>query len=290
MADCINYKIAKEFLTDNDWPVKLSEPRFDRCYCSTCYPSGLKDTYVVGGKTYVVPRGYTRIGVRIDEVYAEHLNIWKTWANCYHGTSIKSAKSIIEHRSLLLPGEQKMDGKDIAIRPGHIPGENFFFTTPAINYASLSTYATSYDFKSPIDKKDYYITVVLQCKQKPDSFTVQRETVGAARKRICPFIKNEEIEWKSKQRSSIIPYGILLRVERVKSRFETMTRRSSVLSTMKYADAELKYRDMEWQSVECPHCYHLNDWINPKDNQVKIRTYFHRVTVSNQLYIFRVSS
>lgn len=266
---CQKFKIATEFLQEHEWPTLLSDSRFNRCYCNTCYPSEAPDTFDVGGQTYLVPRGYTRIGVRIEEAYAKHLNIWEKWLNCYHGTSIKSAKSIIEHRQLLLPGEETMDGKKISIREGHIPKEIFFFTTPSIHYASHNAYASSYEFKSPSDEEYYNIKVVLQCKQKPDSFVVQPETVGQGKKRICPVFGNHEMEWKSKSRSAIIPYGMLLLVEHADSRLDAMTRRGTNWGAQEFAasmDCETEC-EMEWEQVECPHCYQLKDWINPKYNQ-----------------------
>lgn len=218
LAKCKRYRIATEFLEKQDWPKKLTDRRFDRCYCESCYPSNFKDTYVVGGSTYVVPRGHTRIGVRVDEAQANQDQIWDTWANCYHGTSSTNAKSIIEHRSPLMPGDKTREGNVISIRTGHIPKQNFFFTTPSINYASC--YATCHDYKSPSDRQSYKITVVLQCKQRPGSFFVQPETVGARDKgiRLCPFIENSVMEWKCDQRASNIVYGVLLHVHPVDGR------------------------------------------------------------------------
>lgn len=192
MTECRNIEIGKEFLAKSDWPMALTDSKFDRCYCEKCYKIGYKNTYTVGGGTYVIPRDYTRFGLRIDEVYAQHLNIWKNWLNCFHGTSVYAAKSIVEHRMLLLPGEQTMTGENISIRPGHIAKQPYFFTTPTVKYAELPTYASCYEFQSSTDRKFYNITVVLQCKQKPNSFVIQSETVRAGTKRICPHINNTE--------------------------------------------------------------------------------------------------
>ncbi len=264
MAECKKFKIANEFLKKHEWPIKLTDARYNRCFCKVCYTADMRDTYIVGGKTYVVPRGYTRIGLRIDEAFADHHNVWSDWMNCFHGTSVTSAKSIVEHRMLLLPGEETMGGKEIAIRKGHIPGEVFFFTTPTVKYASLPVYASRYEFLSPSDKNYYNITVVLQCKQKPDSFVVQRETVGAGSKQICSFIKNDSVEWKSKQRASIIPYGMLLQIERAGSRLEAISRRGTRMDVGRSAP---KSCEIEWDQAECPHCFKPTDWLNPKYNQ-----------------------
>lgn len=215
ISECERLRIGREFLKSQDWPEALKNAKHDRCYCDQCYPTSPKDTFDVGGKTYVIPRGWTRFGVYIDEPFTRHHNVWKTWVNCYHGTSIDCAKSIVEHRQLLLPRDKTMEGEQLQIREGHIPGEYFFFTTPTIRYAALDCYAYEYDFKSPRNNKVYKIRVALQCKQKPDSFIIQPETVGARRRKetICPHIPNEEIEWKTQHRASIMPYGLMLRLE-----------------------------------------------------------------------------
>lgn len=191
MAERRNFKIGREFLKKYKWPTNLCNPNYDRRFCNKCYSADYQNTYSAGGKIYVVPRGWTRFGVQMDEAIANHLNIWEDWAHCFHGTSIQSAISIIEHRQMLLPGEAKLDGKAISIRPGHIPGQNFYFTTPTIKYAAHGAYASKYTITS--GKRQYNIKVVLQCKQQPDSITVQGETVGAT-KRICDFIPNDQVE------------------------------------------------------------------------------------------------
>ncbi|CAF2419142.1 unnamed protein product [Rotaria sp. Silwood2] len=109
MTKCENLRIGEEFLISQNWPVALHNTLFDRCYCAQCYPPTNPDTNLVGGYTYVIPREWTRFGIYVDEPFATHHNVWKTWANCYHGTSIENAKSIVEHRQLLLPCDTTLD-------------------------------------------------------------------------------------------------------------------------------------------------------------------------------------
>lgn len=215
MSECEKFHVGREFLAGRNWPTLLSKPTFDRCYCDRCYLKSCKDTFIVGGYTYVIPRGWTRLGIYVDEPFAAHHEVWKTWANCYHGTSIENAKSIVEHRQLLLPRDVTMDGEKLQIREGHIPGEYYYFTTPTIKYAALDCYAHTYDFQSSKDGKFYKIKVALQCKQKPGSFIVQPETVGARQRcqTICPKISNDQMEWKTQHRGAIMPYGLLLLIE-----------------------------------------------------------------------------
>ncbi|CAF1016318.1 unnamed protein product [Adineta ricciae] len=215
MSECAHLRIGKEFLASVSWPSSFRRKDHDRCYCHRCYPANLADTLTVAGYTYVIPRGWTRFAVAVDESFFNHHNVWDTWLNCYHGTSIDSAKSCVEHRQLLLPDDVTMHGKKIGIREDHIPEERFVFTTPSISYAALDCYAYTHSFRSPYDLKLYSIKVVLQCKQKADSIIVQPETVCATKqgRRLCPHIPNEELEWKTKHRSSVMIYGLLLEIK-----------------------------------------------------------------------------
>ena len=57
--------------------------------------------------------------------------------------------------------------------------------------------------------------MVLQCRQKPGSFDIQKETMRFSQKwpqhTICPHTPSAQIEWKSKIRTGAMPYGLLLR-------------------------------------------------------------------------------
>jgi neuralized-like protein 4 len=53
--------------------------------------------------------------------------------------------------------------------------------------------------------------VALQVLIKPDSYKVGPETVGA-KSQIDPRFSNDEMEWSTKQRGSVIVYGLLVRV------------------------------------------------------------------------------
>ncbi|UJR24317.1 hypothetical protein I4U23_027284 [Adineta vaga] len=213
---CEKFRVGREFLESVLWPFAMRKPDHDRCYCNQCYPATLSNTLTVAGYTNVIPRGWTRFAVSVDEAFFNHHDVWKKWLNCYHGTSIESAKSCVEHRQLLLPSDVTMHGKKLAIRDGHIPGEIFVFTTPSISYAALECYAHTYNFISPHNSKLYTIKVALQCKQKADSIIVQPETVGASQKeiKICPFISNDKLEWKTQNRSTVMIYGLMLEIKK----------------------------------------------------------------------------
>ncbi|CAF1130688.1 unnamed protein product [Adineta steineri] len=215
MAECEHLRVGREFLESVSWPFAFRQEAHDRCYCERCYPPHLRDTMDVANYTYVIPRGWTRFAISVDEGFFNHHDVWDKWLNCYHGTSIENAKSCVEHRHLLLPNDTTMHGKKLEIREGHIKGEHYVFTTPSITYAALDYYAHTYHFQSPYNSQIYTIKVVLQCKQKPDSIIVQPETVDARRQgiKICRYIPNDKLEWKTQHRSTVTIYGLLLEVK-----------------------------------------------------------------------------
>ncbi len=266
MTHCENLRIGQEFLVSKKWPVALRKTTHDRCYCNRCYPSSSQDTYSVGGYTYVIPRGWTRFGVHVDEPFAKHHNVWTEWANCYHGTSIENAKSIVEHRQLLLPRDMTLDGKKLQIREGHIPGEYYFFTTPTIKYAALDCYAHTYDFVSARNSKHYKIKVALQCKQKPDSFTIQPETVGARRRNqtICSHVSNDRMEWKTQNRSAIMPYGLMLHI--MNGNDDDDDNGNNDDNDSKDDNDNEGDKTTSSQELNCPHCSRSNTW---KDGSYK---------------------
>ncbi|CAF1588525.1 unnamed protein product, partial [Didymodactylos carnosus] len=211
---CSYSLLCEQFIDSLKWEQELFNKDYNKCYCNKCYLDTWLRTYTVGELKCVLPRGWMRFGVRIDETFVRIHDIWKNWANTYHGTSVTAAKSILVHRQFLLPGDTLLDGRKLEIHREHIPGMNHFYTSPTIKYSSLSTYCPKIQFTSANGEK-YDVRVVLQCKQKPGTFKIQRETVGYGTTPICEYISNEEIEWYSESRASIIVFGVLVHIEKI---------------------------------------------------------------------------
>jgi hypothetical protein len=123
-----------------------------------------------------------------------------------------AALSILSHHLFYLPGDKLMDGTVLGIRDGHIPGKKHIYTSPSIAYSSLPAYSPRYAFHSTMTGKGYHVQLVLQCRQNPGTFHVQAETVGSGKQRICPYIPNNVIEHYTEIRSSIVAYGLLIRI------------------------------------------------------------------------------
>ena len=62
-------------------------------------------------------------------------------------------------------------------------------------------------------KKNFEAQIVLQCRQMPNTFKVQHETIGLGKKQIFPFISNEEMEYFTDRRATLVAYGLLMRVK-----------------------------------------------------------------------------
>lgn len=211
---CDYFKLCLEFLLTLDCTKALFNRQHNRCYCQHCYPTSRRDSYVEGGMKYVIPRGWVRFGLYVDKAQEQAEQIWKNWAVSYHGTNPEAAKSIIEHHQFLVPGDQSITGRVIKIEDGHIPGKFHIYTSPTIAYSGNDIYSRSTAFRSRVTGKSYHAKVVLQCRQKPGTFTIQPETIGATdrNRRICPIIPNDEVEYFTEARASVIPCGFLIRI------------------------------------------------------------------------------
>ncbi|CAF3834497.1 unnamed protein product [Rotaria sp. Silwood1] len=207
--ECPTFKLCREFVLSLKWPKSLFATQHDRCYCSICYLSNQPDVLIAGSANYVVPREWAAFGLSVDPTLADCHDIWRTWIVTYHGTSTLATESILKQRQFLIPGDTLIDGTRLAVRPGHIPGMEYVYTSPSIQYASLDMYSVRYNFRASSGQQ-YQAKIVLQCRQKPGTFKIQRETIGQGTRRICKFISNEQIEYLTNYRSSVVPYRLLV--------------------------------------------------------------------------------
>ena len=49
----------------------------------------------------------------------------------------------------------------------------------------------------------------------PDTFTIQNETLNNSHLDFCDVIPNEQIEWKTNQRGTVIFDGLCIRLKRI---------------------------------------------------------------------------
>ena len=112
-------------------------------------------------------------------------------------------------------GDKRSDGVQLQIHPGHIKDKYEIYTSPTIAYSSLPCYCPKQSFQSKITNERYNARIVLQCRQKPGTYQVQGETVGAEEERICPIIPNNQVEILTTIRAAVVPYGILIHLAKV---------------------------------------------------------------------------
>jgi hypothetical protein len=195
--------LAREALNTFNLKPFYFNCKWDKCYCENHFSKSMSKKEYSGNHTYVVPQGCAMFGLSIDPVLEQQYpDIWK-WPISYHGFSSGALSSILSHRQLLLPGDVLEDGTLLKVRPGHIPGQEFIYTSPSWRYSLLPVYAT------PFKMGTWKVQFVFKCAQKPDSFQIQGETVGATG-RICPEIPNDKLEWFSNRRGTIIPFALLV--------------------------------------------------------------------------------
>lgn len=232
---CGAWAAAKVFLSTLELDEAFLDPRYNRCYCKQCYPENLADTVANEGLTaYVVPRGWVGFGLKLPPRAAK-LDIFNRWCASFHGVdNTLILRSILDCGQLMKAGDRLLNGT--ILRSGKCAGRQdaVFYTSPTIGYAGLKFYARPQPFTDPQDPEDdgLAVSMVLQCRQKPDSFDMQGETMGFEAhsslahfggrvgpwpghlSTICPHVNLETIEWMSQTNVAAIPYRLLVRVFR----------------------------------------------------------------------------
>jgi len=161
-----------------------------------------------GDPRYEIPVGWCHMKLR-------HLSTEPTvdnsWDYGYHGTQARFVLSIIRNR-LVIPGTRTADGLLVSIQPGHIPDQNYIFTSPSIHYASHYVYAWPTEWTH--GGRKYYVRVVFQIKQKSGTYRISRNTLSSScwdpSVSFDNYFKNEEVEWVTENPHGIAMEGLLL--------------------------------------------------------------------------------
>ncbi|OMJ87808.1 hypothetical protein SteCoe_10369 [Stentor coeruleus] len=203
---CFNY------LRTLDLGLENFDNQGNRCYCKICFPDIWINSQVIGNETYIIPRGWMRFGIKTPFMFTNVNHIWRSWPNAFHGTNPTAIRSILQDKTLLTPDDFTSEGKRVGvkIRPDQ---RGTYYVSPHICYASHSWY-------SNIQKLDHrngkprYAQLVFAVKIRPGCYKKKEETEGGAKKLFDDYsiIKENEIEWYSKTRGSVLLYGLLIRV------------------------------------------------------------------------------
>jgi hypothetical protein len=150
--------------------IPFRDPKFDRCFCETCYPEGDSrcPDYMPGAKgeaekSYLVPRGWVGIGIAIPDTIK-----WREWDTVYHGCPGQLAADILAHRHIGIPGDRLADGKLLRASNSADRDDLQFCTSRTVNYSSLQLYSPPTVWETDDDDEigARATQVVLQCKQK----------------------------------------------------------------------------------------------------------------------------
>lgn len=206
--------------------LKLSDiffdPRYDRCFCTECHASRGDKLYYTRGKPpkdYGIPIGWCRFGLKVHH-RALALDVFNKWHVAFHGTRVESVSAILECGDLLIPGDVALGGRKLSEEEGHFNDNRKpsgfdtkqIFVSPSVRYSGHNCYAKTKSFSDPLTTKKLNAKAVLQLCINPDSYQVGPQTI-AATSEIDPKFSNQEIEWSTKERGSIILYGLLVKLD-----------------------------------------------------------------------------
>ncbi|KAI0232663.1 SPRY domain-containing SOCS box protein 2 [Lamellibrachia satsuma] len=203
----------QEDLVNRDW---------NTCYCSVCHAKKEDNNYYSRGhppKSYGIPIGWCRIGLHTPARAMAH-KYFETWHRAFHGTKAEYVAAILKVGDLLVPGDVALGGKKIGERPGHFDDKSKpdgfdtkqIFVSPSIRYAGHNAYATPARYEDKESKKTYNSRVALQVLISPNCYQVGAQTTGATQL-IDPNFSNQELEWSTVERGSVIVYGLLIRLD-----------------------------------------------------------------------------
>ena len=227
-------------------PKSAFDPHWDKCYCKKCHEGG-KQVQFAGTppRKHGVPVGWTRIGLKVDESFVEMNDVWKDWHAAFHGTNAAGMIQILKSgKRLLKAGDIVLGGRKLAIPEGHIQNtfkrtnlftgkEEMFdpqqiFTSPSAQYVSHPVYAKPTRMAHPLKMgKVIDVHFMFQVRQRPNSYAIGQETVGATAKniQIDPEFNNNELEWYTKENVGIIIHGLLVRVQKVVTAYQLVSRK-----------------------------------------------------------------
>ena len=209
---CAKMQACYKYLSDQGFDFDFFDGNGNRCYCADCFPNNWINTQVVAGEIYIIPRGWTRFGLKNPIILSVQNDIWNSWCNVFHGTNPTAAKSIIRHKTLLINKDITLEGIKLG-RNSSADDWNNYYVSPHICYASHPWYSKIIQLGKR-NGKNRYAQVVLACKIRYGIYNKQQETEGGAKKIFDDYsvIPENEIEWYSNKRGCVVPYGVLVRI------------------------------------------------------------------------------
>jgi hypothetical protein len=146
---------------------------------------------------------WVRFGLSVSQVHQQQWHIFKEWKTSYYGTSSNRLASILRSRFVPFDGDTLSDGSIFNSRHQD-PNSNYCITSPSLICASKPKFTTCSQFRAR-DGTNYSVRLVLQCKQKPDTYSINGDANSF-----------HTIEWTTNTRCVLLPYGLFIRLQRQK--------------------------------------------------------------------------
>ena len=195
-------RLCLTFLNDLYLNPAFFDSKYDRCFCSVFFPQSSPEVWSVAGSKYAAPLKWTRFGLHIDSTFASDHDIFRQWHTSYYATSVAKLPSIIGNRFIPFSGDELLHGD---LFNTNVPNSRYVYTSPSVHYACRQHSCPSYRVR--YEGELYDVQVMLQCKQNPDGVQKRKGTVAHR----CTLIPDDEIDWQTDLRSSVLPYALLIR-------------------------------------------------------------------------------
>ena len=232
-ADLISYFIFRQNVLNLEPNAirAMFDPSGDQCFCAECHAArGDAARYNRGNppRPYLLPVGWTRFGLSVPEGMMVANRVMDDWHISYHAAPAASIKAILEAGGRMIrAGDYRADGVQLSVGSGHItrafPRENAFtrqrelfdptkqfFSSPSIKYCELPSYSKPVSFLGP-NNRMFCMRFVFQLCQRPGSYGIGQETVGAAQQ-LDSKIENNQLEYYTEQVINVVITGICIEI------------------------------------------------------------------------------
>ena len=215
---CYCRRLGNAFLGFLDVVDAFLDSKHNRCCCSKYddYPDVSNQSVEDDGPIpYLIPKGWCRFGLAVPP-HMQVLNAFQEWSVSYHGVSSPMVlSSILQCGRLMKAGDKLLDGSTLNSAKCAGRQDPWLYTSPTIGYAGLMFYAEPKPFEW--QGRWFEGSIVLQCRQRPGSYTTQGETMSFAKdwpghleSLFGALFDVNTIEWRSDEDVGVILCGLLV--------------------------------------------------------------------------------
>uniref|UniRef100_A0A0L8HEA4 NHR domain-containing protein n=1 Tax=Octopus bimaculoides TaxID=37653 RepID=A0A0L8HEA4_OCTBM len=222
ICNCEYQNICSRLLAILAIPDGYFSKQYNMCYCETCHKIRGDELYYKRGdppKEYAVPCGWCRFSLKTP-CKSHNLNMFEKWHAAFYGTRLEAVRKILDCGDLHLSSEILSGNNILLAQSFHYsektkPDDSLsrqLFLSPTIRYAGSKYFSSRHKFIDPKTKKSHQAQVAFQVWVKPSSYKVGPSSIGS-NEQFDPRFSNNEIEWSTKERGSIMLASLLIKVE-----------------------------------------------------------------------------